>query len=94
MPNLIDKIFPDEQCLSEETMQLVEHITGEDIVNFFRVIGPVIYGRKDSQVHAQSPFTLTYSELQQFGINYDALYRMPLELADIRLKLLDNEIPE
>lgn len=68
MSEIVDRVFPPEQCLSEEMMQLVEtELEVRDINQFFEIYGPRDKIAKGTP-HIQDPFTCTYTHLQEMNI--------------------------
>jgi hypothetical protein len=90
MSDTLDKVFPPDQCINENTLALLENQIGETATFFFMVYGPDAYHPLSAQVHIQSPFTFSYQDRSEQNVVYSALEEFPEALALLRKKVTQD----
>ncbi len=74
MSELLDSVFPEDQCLSESEIDEAEALLGEQLVAiFFRESSPIDNGMKEAHCHLENAFGLTSEEFQARKIAFSAL---------------------
>ena len=93
MSRELDRLFPPEECLSADAMQMAEDILDRDIVSFFKTLGPYDSMHK-AATHIQSPFEYTYEDCHRGGVTFQALYAAEEAMSEILHKIPRQTLPE
>lgn len=92
MSEMLERIFPGNECLSEELVSVSEDTLQHDLVYFFMVHGPDTFHPLSAQVHIEKPFSYSHEQRARHHIEYDALFRYPWQMAQIRKKALESDM--
>lgn len=86
MSEILNRVFPEEQCLSEAECETAETVLKMDLFFLLQHLHP--YDRQTgAPCHVEQLFACDETYARKIGINFVALEKIPNSMASIREKL-------